>query len=188
VFDWLFEGRSEIYWLLGLIAVVLLLVWWRTRKRNFLLAAAAVASLAGVYYVLDRLVETPREQIVRSLHEMADAVKARNAEAIFKHIAKDFKFRSQDRTGFRAYVERALTVGAVDDLVIYDESWPDGGDDKVRPVRFYAKPKSSMLGDQPAYPVEAKFVREADGQWRMREFEIYNPVAGKNPMDIPSLP
>jgi hypothetical protein len=188
VFDWLFEGRIEVYCLLGVVAVILLLVWWRSRKPAFLLAAAAVAALAGAYFILDRLVETPREQIVRKLQEMADAVKARDADAIFKHIAKDFNFRGQNRDAFHGAVESVLNRGLIGELVIYDPDWRDPGDENVRPVRFMAKPKGGAVGDQPAYFVRAKFVREADGQWRMQSFRVYNPVAGEQEMDIPLPP
>jgi ketosteroid isomerase-like protein len=188
VFDWLFEGRTAVYCLLGVVAAMLLLVWWRTRKRNVLLAALAVAALAGVYFVLGTLVETPRKQIERKLHEMAAAVQARDADGVFKHIARDFKFRGMDRPQFRGYVDTALQRGIITELVIYDVEWPDGGDGRTRPVEFMAKPKGPVLGDQPAYRVTAKFVREDDGQWRMQSFEVYNPVAGKEPMNIPALP
>ncbi len=188
MFDWLFEGRVAVYCLLGVLAAMLLLVWWRSRKRTALVAALAVAALAGVYFLLGTLVETPRKQIERNLSEMAAAVKSRDADRIFSHIAKDFKFRGMDRTQFRGYVDTALQRGIVTELVIYDVTWPDGGDDHLRPVEFMAKPKGPVLGDQPAYRVTSKFVREADGQWRMQGFEVYNPVAGQEPMNIPSLP
>ncbi len=188
MFDWLFEGRPVIYWLLGVVAVLLLLVWWRNRQRAFLIAAAVAVALAGVYFLLSLTVETPRAQIARKLQEMASAVKARDVDGVFKHIAKDFTFRGQDRAAFRGYVDMVLKRGWIDELVIYDEDWPAGGDERTRIVSFMAKPKSAALGDQPAYPVEAKFVREADGQWRMQGFEVYNPVAGKQKMDIPNLP
>jgi hypothetical protein len=188
VFDWLFEGRPAVYWLIGIVAVLLLLVWWRTRKRNVLIAALAVAALAGVYFLLSKVVETPRAQIERKLHEMAAAVKAGDKGGVFKHIAKDFKFRSLDRAQFHALVEKTLNEGSVNDLVIYDEEWPDAGGQRTIPVEFRAKPKGPLLENYGAFPVKAKFVREDDGQWRLQSFEVYNPVLGKEPMTIPGLP
>jgi hypothetical protein len=185
VFDWLFEGRTAVYCLLGVVAVILFLVWWRTRTRAVLLAAGAVALLAGVYLLLSLLVETPRKQIERELQEMAAAVKARNTDGIFKHIAREFSFRGMDRAQFRGSVDTVLQRGLVDDLVIYDVEWREPGDNRMRPVEFMAKPKGPALGDQPAYRVRARFVLEDDGQWRMQSFEVYNPVAGKEPMDFP---
>jgi hypothetical protein len=188
VFDWLFEGRQVIYWLLGTVAVLLLLVWWRSRNRKVLIAAGVAFALGVLYFLLSLTVETPRTQVVRKLHEMAAAVKARDADGMFRHIANDFKFRGQDRATFHNYVDMVLRRGLISDLVIYDEDFPSGGDGRTLLVNFMAKPRSDVLGDQPAYPVEAKFVREPDGQWRMAGFEVYNPVAGRQKMDIPSLP
>ena len=187
MFEWLFEGRAVIYWLIGTLAVVLLIVWWMHRKRGLLIAAGAVAALAGVYFLLDRLVETPREQIERKLGEMKAAVKARDPDAIFKHIAADFRFRGQNRESFRTYVGDALRSGLIEDLIIYDVSFPDGGDSHTRPFEMMAKPKAWWMENQLAYPVRGKFVREPDGQWRLQSFEVYNPVLGQQPMDIPNL-
>jgi hypothetical protein len=189
VFDWLFEGRIEIYSLLSVVAVLLLLVWWRTRKRGVLVAAGVVAALAGVYFVLSLLVETPHAQVTRKLNEMAAGVKARDADAIFKHIAADLRFRGQDRAAFRNYVETALRRGLIGELEVWDFHWPKGGDEKTLPVEFSAKPKGGVVPDGAYYLVRAKFVREADGQWRLQSFDVYNPaVETSRPIDIPTLP
>jgi ketosteroid isomerase-like protein len=189
VLDWLFEGRSEVYWLLGVLAVLLLIVWWYRRNRGLLIAAGVMAALGGLYFLLSLMLETPRAQIERKLKEMAAAVKAKDADALFNHIAADFRFRGQDRKSFRTYVDTAFKGGMIDDLIIYDFDWrEDKGGDRVRNVAFMAKPKASYAENQPAYRVQAKFVREADGQWRMQSFEVYNPVLGQQPMDIPNLP
>jgi hypothetical protein len=189
VFDWLFEGRPVIYWLLGLLALLLLLVWWRSRKRAFLIAAAVVASLAGVYFLLDKLVETPPEQIERKLTEMATAVRTRDVDAIVKHLAADFHFRGQDKAAFRqAYVEPALQRGLVGELEVWEFHWPEGGDDQKRPVEFYAKLKGGMVPEGPFYLVKAQFIREADGQWRLKGFDLFNPaVDTTRPIDIPPV-
>jgi ketosteroid isomerase-like protein len=188
VFEWLFEGRIVVYCLLGAVAIVLLVLWRMYPRRGLLVAVVAIAALAGLYFLLDRLVETPREQIERKLVvEMREAVKARDVDAIFKYIAADFRFRGQNREAFHGYVADALRAGLVEDVIIYDVSFPDGGDDRTRPVEFMAKPKAPWAENQPAYRVTAKFVREGDGQWRLQSFEVYNPVLGQQPMDIPNL-
>ncbi|HKI31099.1 MAG TPA: hypothetical protein VKA46_04485 [Gemmataceae bacterium] len=188
MFDWLFEARTEIFWLLGILGVILLVVWWRFRKRNLLIAAGAIVALAGVYFLLSKIRETPRAQVERKLHEMADAVKARDTDAIFKHVAKDFTFQGRDRATFRKTVETALKGGTIEELVIYGEEWPDGADGRTLPVTFKAKPKAWWAQNTLPYPVKAKFVLEDDGQWRMQSFEVYNPVLSKERMEIPNLP
>jgi len=175
VFEWLFEGRIVVYCLLGAVAIVLLVLWRMYPRRGLLVAVVAIAALAGLYFLLDRVVE------------MREAVKARDVDAIFKSIAADFRFRGQNREAFHGYVADALRAGLVEDVIIYDVSFPDGGDDRTRPVEFMAKPKAPWAENQPAYRVTAKFVREGDGQWRLQSFEVYNPVLGQQPMDIPNL-
>jgi hypothetical protein len=189
VFDWLFEGRTAVYCLIGVVAAMLFLVWWRTRKRNVLLAASGVAALAVAYFVLGQFVQTPRKQIERHLkEEIPAAVKAHDADAIFKHITADFKFRGSDRAAFRGLVEMGLKSGFINELVIYDIDFPSGGDSRTIPVEFMAKAKPGFSDANPAYPVRATFVREPDGQWRMKGCEVYDPVATNQPLSLPNMP
>jgi len=38
-----------------------------------------------------------------------------------------------------------------------------------------AKPKGPNVPENP-YRVKARFVRDADGQWRLKSFTVHNPV------------
>jgi hypothetical protein len=189
VFDWLFEGRIVVYCLLGVLAVVFLFLWWQNRKRWLLVSAGAMIALGGLYFILDKLVETPSEQIERKLAQMAAAVKTRDAEAIFRHIAADFQFRGQDRARFRAYTETVFQHGWIGELAVWEFQWPEGGTDSTRPVQFLAKPLGGVFSNDLYYLIRADFVRESDGQWRLKGFEIFNPYSdSKTPLSIPGLP
>ena len=59
---------------------------------GWLFAAVAIALLAPLYLLLDRLVETRREQITRKLEAMAAAVKPKDAGTIFQHISESFRW------------------------------------------------------------------------------------------------
>ncbi len=188
MFDSLLD-RTAVYCLFGVLAAIFLLLWWRSRKRNLLLAAVAVVALAGVYFVLGTLVDSPRKQIERHLKdEIPAAVKARDADAIFKHISGDFKFRGRDRAAFRGLVDMGMKSGFINEMVIYDVEFPTGGDSRTIPVEFMAKPKPGFTEGNPAYPVRATFVREPDGQWRMSGCEVYDPVATNQPLSLPNIP
>ncbi len=178
MFDWLFEGHATIYCLLGALAGLLVAAWWMTRKRWLLVGVGVLAGLAGVYFLLDRLVETPNEQIGRKLNEMAAAVKARNPDAVMRHIAADFHFRHQDRAAFAALVDRALHQGLIEDLSVWDFRTPDGGTDLTRKVEFTAKPRGGVVPEGLFYRVKATFVRETDGQWRHADVRSFQPRCG----------
>ncbi len=185
MFDWLFEGRATVYVPLALVAAALLAVWWfYGRKRRWLYAAGVVVGLVGVYFLLDRLVETRREQIERKLQEMARGVKDRNVDAIFAHISDRFDYRGLKKPAFRAVAEATLRTGRVTELVIWNVKHLDNHGK----VRFQAKPKGSV-GDNVGTDVEAQFVNE-NGQWRLRTFEVFQPFVDANqPFDVlPFLP
>jgi hypothetical protein len=194
VFDWLFEGRTSVYLVLIVLGGVVVLQWARVgfpivqetrtrppRRRLALLPILLVliALLAGAYNLLDRLVETRREQITRKLQEMAAAVKARNVDHIFAHVSEQFNVQGMNRAAFRGYVETAIENRWADELVLWGDQFPDdsGG------VNFFAKPKGPRLQDT-AFGVRGRFVLDSDGQWRLQGFEVFLGLGG----DALSLP
>jgi hypothetical protein len=142
---------------------------WRDLQRRLALPPiilAVLALLAGVYFLLDRLVETRREQITRKLHEMAAAVRTQDLDRIFAHISEQFNVFGKNKAAFRDYVESRFSE--VQELVVWDEQFPD---DSGRVV-FRAKPKGPRIPEQFQAIVHAEFVRDPDEQWRLRHFEI----------------
>ncbi len=185
MFDWLFEGRPTVYLILIGAALLLVGMWTRDRKRGWLLGVGLLGLLTLSYFLLDRFVETAREQITRKLQEMAQAVKARDAERIFAHISDRFQFQGRNKGRFRGYVEGVMRSGGVTELVIWSVNVPDNSG----VVRFRAKPSGNLVGTNVGYPVRARFVKESDGEWRLESFEIFNPfVQAETPLDLPQLP
>jgi hypothetical protein len=181
MFDWLFEGRLTVYVVLAIPAVILLALWARDRKRHWLFGVAGVALVLVAYFLCDRIVETRREQIARKLNLMAVAVKQKDSTVIFSHISDRFRFGLLDKAGFRKAVDAVLQRGLVDDLSVWDIKQPD---DRGT-VAFMAKPKGRGVPDSPGYEVRGEFVRDDDGQWRLKSFEVFKPYAdSKTPLDI----
>ena len=48
-------------------------LWWQSRKRGYAVAAIAVGVSILGYFLLDRLVESDREQMIRKVREMLDS-------------------------------------------------------------------------------------------------------------------
>ena len=179
MFDWLFEGRAAVHVTLGVVAVLLAALWWRDRRRTWLYALVVVALLAGVYLLLDWLVETRTEQITRRLHLIEKGVKAGDAEQVMQQFSSQFDYHGIKRDQMRASVTAKLKARFVEELTIWEVRIPDASGK----VFFKAKPKG--LGDNPGFQVRSEFVKDADGQWRMRTFEVYNPfVDTEVPLDV----
>src|SRR5690348_14070031 len=90
MFEWLVEGRLPVYLLLLTAAIVLLAAWWQTRHRLWLRALVVVAGLVGLYALLDVLIETPYEQMVRKVNEMAAVAQTRDAASLRANLADNF--------------------------------------------------------------------------------------------------
>jgi hypothetical protein len=194
--DWLFEGRTAVYVSLAAAGIVMLVALAQRRKRLWLIGVVLAAVLAGLYFLLDRAVETDREQVVRKMQTMAAAVQPRNLEAIFSHISDRFNRNGVDKARFRQLASRAISQ--VDEVEVWDFTFPENFRGTVQlpgeaapaetiQVHFMAKPKGGMALGGPANPVEARFVRDPDGQWRMVNFQVFNPVITNQPEAIPGL-
>jgi hypothetical protein len=198
VYDWLFEGRLTVYLTLLAVAVVSAVAWKQTPRRPYLIIFGLAAGLIAIFFLLDRLVETDREQIQRKTQEMAANVRLRNVAAIFDHISDDFRFGSHTKDDFRRFAEVQLRNGSVDEVEVWDFQFPEefrepfqvpgsGRNTEVAHFSFRAKPKGGMAQGQ-FFLCEVRFVRDADGQWRMLDFQLFPPdVSSHQPVHIPGL-
>jgi hypothetical protein len=188
VFDWLFEGRLAVYLVLAATAAVLVMLWTRDRKRRWLLLAGFPVALMGLYFLLDLMVETGREQIGRKLQAMSAAVRARDADGILTHVSESFQYeqsgRITDKVAFRRAVESAFDHRDVDEVRISGAAMGE----KAGKVTFMVKPVGGRVREVTlVFFCEATFVKDPDGQWRLGGFILCNPVDHKERILIPGL-
>jgi hypothetical protein len=187
VFDWLFEGMLPVYLTLATVGVLFLGLWWRDRKKHWLIAFASVVVLIGLYFLLDRLVETPREQIRNSLQAMERGVKERNSAAIFAHVSEQFDWEGLDKQQFAELVERVFRNKLVDEVTIIRPAFDPWPPQKGQPARvvFDVTPKGGPGDNFPAR-CEAEFVRDSDGKWRLKTFKAFNRISNE-PLPVRNL-
>ena len=192
MFDWLFEGHWYIYTVLALLALFFLWFWWQNRTRFWLIGLTVFLALIGIYWLLDILVETGREQIQRLMKEMAAAVetvaqdKKHDTEPIFRHISDHFQVRNKDKEQFRQYVEIAFRNNWIDSLEIWNLEFPAVGSATTCQGAFNVKPYGQAFRGE-YYLVRATFVLEADHQWRLSQFDVFNPYSNSNESLLPSI-
>jgi hypothetical protein len=191
VFDWLVEGRPTVYVILGVAAAILLALWWRDRKRHWLIGVLGVFLLVGAYFLLSRLVQTPRKQVVRGVEEMAAAVQAGDVDRIMAHVSEQFRYRSLNKSSFREKVKTALAQKQVERVEVWEFKFPEeqpGGKDGPIRVSFIAKPFGGPARGVEHFRCEADFVRDPDGRWRMKTFEVFHPfIETRQPLEILEL-
>jgi hypothetical protein len=187
VFEWMFEGYWVGYAVLGVLAIISLLIWWTSRKQAFLYAVGVFLVLILGYALLDRAVETDREQIEQRLKAMGRAVKDRKPDVILSNVSDDFHYGTMNKKAFQARVTNALDNREVRDLILWDFEFPsEGRTENSRPVHFKAKPFGTPIGDDnPGFIIKSHFDRDKDGQWRLKDFEVYGPTDINTPLTLP---
>ncbi len=175
VYDWLFEGNTTVYVLCAAFAVFLLLVWWQIRKFLMLLGVVLAVVLIGFYALLDRAVETDREQLVRKVNELAAAVNARNVDALFENVSDSFHSpRGEDKQKFHETVTNYIQQGAVNNVRVWDIVC-EGRPSRDRPpahVLFSAKAESGreLLAD-----CDTTFDYDPQRGWRLKSIRLLKP-------------
>jgi hypothetical protein len=185
--DWLVEGDTSIYALLALLGVVFVAIWWQSRKRGYAVAAGVIGVLLLGYFLLDRLVESDREQMIRKVREVAAAISSRNPDAAFVHVSDDFRRSGVDKKGFRNFADGRVRSGFVSEVAVWDFNVTELDRAAHRAVvECFFKVRGSFGETPPGSFVRVVFRLDTDGQWRVQDFDWFQATANSNsPMPIP---
>src|SRR5262245_25745479 len=119
--SWLLDDPTALYLFLGVFGLILLVLWWRGRDPRFLYGVGGVLLVVVLIWALGFFINTDGKQIGDRIKEMRAAVQRKDVDALFLHIADDFRVRSLDRKRFRDLVQQAIREGAVTDVVTLHE-------------------------------------------------------------------
>lgn len=175
------DPSPTLYGILVIITLVMAGIWVRTRTRNNLTRFLIALGALGAVYLIDKLVESPREESSRKVEEMAKASRDKNWDDLFKNVSDSFTYKGpagseHNKTSFRELF-KAIEAMYPDfkGLVILDIHRADYRvvDEKTGTVGF-----TVMSRDNPTIRmyIVATFRKEADGQWRMIDFKGYDEL------------
>ena len=161
--DWLADRANVVLFLLAALAIIFLYAWWTTRRAKFWRGAAAVFGVMLLVWLLTKFVVTDRQQIVRNLDAMATAVEKHDADGLFKHVSKDFRFGASNREELHKRIAASIRAHKVSAISLSSKSVTVKGDSAEAMFSFRAE------GDLGVFPASAKatFVREG-GAWKLR--------------------
>ncbi len=165
-----------LYAILFIGFVVAGAVWFRLRSRRSRITVAIFAFLLGELILIDRLVESPREESVRRVEAMAAAATARDPARFVEQLAKSFAYNGKNREDvrnsgiwnlIRQYDARVAVWGlGKDDFQILSDTEIEFG--------FYAKGEASGQQGAEVRYILARFVKEADGAYRLKSMKFYS--------------
>jgi hypothetical protein len=139
--------------------------------------------LIGSYHETDGL------QIDRKIHEMGQGVEEHNLDHIFAHVSQEFRFDNLDKAAFRKAAEGIIQRHDVTQVKVWEFDVESISREKREAkVSFKVKPRGNFGGDAAYYLCRAQFVLDADGHWRLKGFQVFNPfVDTRTPLQIPGL-
>lgn len=177
--SWLLEDPTTVCLFLGVVALILLWLWHRSRDRRYLYGVGGIIAVMLGLWLVSSLTNTDGQQIRGSIEAMGAAVRQKDADGIFRHIAEDFRVRNMDRAAFRSLVASALRNNQVTDVVVWNIESPvvnrQSATSGTATIRFSAKMKGPAVNEAIFGDVEATFALDREGKWKMKSFEVYKP-------------
>ncbi|HET6575058.1 MAG TPA: hypothetical protein VFG68_15735 [Fimbriiglobus sp.] len=187
---WLSDPSDAFYLVLFVLVVIAVMVWARNRTRGAQVRAGVAIALLAALFVIDRLVESPREEAVRKTRAMATAANEqfvrpadqRTWDGVAAHISDQFDFNGVKKDDLLKAIAQAPAAGDGEgDVSEFDRSRVEylPGDKVKVPfvVRIFPR-GSNFTAPQARFHVEGIFAKDPDGQYRLRGMKLYEDAGG----------
>ncbi len=182
----LIDNSTIVYVLFIIVCSGLLFAWRRTRKFAYLLATVVGLLLVVGYAVLTHVVVTEQKKIIDVVNDCAQAVEKKDAATIERNMAGDFQWFSKNKKTGAEWAADKMRNGDITDVKVWDVTVDSLDKAKgTAHVTCMAKPHGRM-SEAAHFRIEAVFVRESDGKWKVQTFSIFNPfVEAHTPIQPP---
>jgi hypothetical protein len=181
---------------LVLVAFVLIAGVMAARKqdrRNVVTFGAAIAMIL-IVFTIDYLTESPREEAVRRVEEMAQAADSKNPDAFISHLADRIEYQAGSQSVTRTK-EEVRTSSFWDMLrqlgvrvVVWDFARHTVKEIDANTIEIGFMGKGEAQGQQFPVYIRATFAKQPDGQYRLTRFASFNPANHNDPLPIPRFP
>ena len=177
------DPSPTLYAILAILVAALAANWLRNRKRGDLVRFLAGAAVLVAVVVIDKLVESPREETARNMREIVTATKEKKVDDLMKHLSDSFNWNGMKKDQFKEMVKGVMSRSEfngvdIDGLTRGDFETVD--DNKVK-IGFDAWPTGYGIPDY-RYYCKATFVKDPDGQFRMQTFDLYKKRGDEKPV------
>jgi hypothetical protein len=183
------DPPPTLYLLLFVAVVIAGAVAFRRQDRPSFIALGIAALLLGGLYLIDRLVQSPREESVQRVNDVARALNDRNMDAMLAAVSESFDYRGKKKADLRSSPLWGLLKSFDARVAAWDFSRDDVkilGDSTIQ-IGFMAKGEASDArgGGQMMYYFQATLVRDPDGVYRIRTMRAFDPLKHDNEIPIP---
>lgn len=164
-----------------LATLVTVFVWWRNRSRKSLVALAVAAIIAVAFFVISWRWESPREQAYRRVQGVIDAMNRYDTGAALAHVSDRFEYRGARKNDLRQAPLNAILRERRANIQAWGFSRDTTEYDADRCTISFSVNVTGDLGSRIGFFVKATVARDADGEYRMIGFRVYeNTLQGAN--------
>lgn len=169
---------------LGVMALILGGLWLRYRRVVLLAGSGLLLVLLVVWVVLGLMFESPREESVRRVSDMADAVTEKNWAKFGENVSESFEAKGRKKADLKKVFDQggAFNLRATAwDFALAD---PPRMTDTEVVIQFDGK-ATPPTGEPLLRHFEATFVKDPDGKFRMKTYKSFDFVQKNQPADVP---
>jgi hypothetical protein len=173
------DPSPTLYIILGTVVIILAALWARNRTRSNLIQLGIGGAFLLAVILCDALVESPREQAVRIMKEMARATQERRMDDAFRHISDSFNYNGITKTALR---ERARWAEAQPGFAgvgvgTFERADAKQVDDKTVQIGFEVFALNAPVGEGRFYCL-GTFKLETGGEYRLVGLEFHRANEG----------
>lgn len=194
------DPPQTVYLVLGALLVVTGAIAAQKQDRRAVIPFAVTFFLMLAVFVIDRAVESPREEAVRRVHQMAMAADAKNAhtfspDAFGEHLADEVSIGAEgqaktlSRDQLKSHHFWQMLRQANVHVAVWDFSRDDVKvlDDNTVEIGFMGKGELDGGQQIPVY-CRARFSKQPDGSFKITSLRTFEPLDHSKPLLIPGLP
>jgi hypothetical protein len=174
------DPSTPFYTLLGALVIILGLVALRRQKRSDLVNLGIGAVVVLAVFLIDRAVESPREEVEHVVNDMARAAEKSDYDAVFQNVSDSFSYKGKDKKVARQAAEMAKGYfpGGIRLWGVTRDRFKETGDSTAE-QEFDAQ---FVDGPQTRHRCVGVFKKE-NGVWKMTTFRLY-PVVGNTDEEV----
>jgi hypothetical protein len=157
------------------------LICWRNRSRKSKVALAIAAVIAGAFFVISWRWESPREQAYRRVQGVIDAMNRYDTGAAMTHVSDRFDYRGARKQDLRQAPLNAILRERRANIQAWGFSRDTTEYEADRCTISFSVNVSGDLGSRIGFFVKATVAKDADGEYRMIGFRVFeNTLQGSN--------
>lgn len=171
---WIVDHPQAVYLALGAGAIIYLAIFWAHKRVRDLGNAGIFIALLALFWLLSQFIMTDRKLIHQTLRQMADAVIAGDGDALFTHVARDFRYHDLNRDTTYQAVRKNIKHFSIQAVHLWDYEVPElSRSDRKARVEFKATVSGPDMDRM--FLIRSDFVLE-EGAWKMQSFRVFNPI------------